>query len=88
MRKIFSSPQFEKKLVRFLQKNPEYEKKIKIVFKLLEKDIRHPTLKTHRLHGKLSFLFSCSIAYQYRLAFSSDSKFIYPHAIGSHDDVY
>ena len=88
MRKIFSSPQFEKKLIRFLQKNPEYDKKIKIVFRLLEKDIYHPTLKTHRLHGKLSFWFSCSITYQYRLAFSFDSKFIYPHTVGNHDDVY
>ena len=88
MRKIFSSPQFKKRLIKFLKRNSDLEQKVGSVFKILAKDPKHPTLQTHRLHGKLSQFFACTINYKYRLIFSYDSNFIYPHTIGSHDDVY
>jgi addiction module RelE/StbE family toxin len=88
MRKIVVSKQFQKKLILFLRRQPELENKISGVLKLLEKDLNHPLLKTHKLHGVLSKFFACSITYEYRLVFSFDDKFIFPHTIGSHDDVY
>ena len=88
MRKIVVSRQFEKKLILFLRKRPELETKFSSVLKVLEKDLNHPLLKTHKLHGTLSKFFACSITYEYRLVFSFNDKFIFPHTIGSHDDVY
>ena len=88
MRKIIISAQFDKIFSKFVSKNPELKEKLRAVFGLLEKDIKHPLLKTHKLHGGMSVLYACSVTYYYRLAFSYDNKYIYPHTIGSHDDIY
>jgi mRNA-degrading endonuclease YafQ of YafQ-DinJ toxin-antitoxin module len=63
MRKIVVSNQFEKKLLKFLSKNPDLKIKVASVFSLLEKDVNHLSLKTHKLRGGLSLLYSCSILY-------------------------
>lgn len=88
MRKIVSPPQFEKKLIKFLKKNPDLEIKISKIFSLLQKDVNHPLLKTHKLRGKYSLYFSSSITYEHRLIFVYDSDFVYLLTLGSHDDVY
>ena len=88
MRKIIISAQFHKKLVKFLSKNSELKIQIRKTFNILEKDINNPLLKTHKLHGQLSVFYACYITYQYRLVFSYDKKYIYPHTVGSHDEVY
>jgi len=88
MRKIDSSLSFDKKLIKFLKKNSDLEKKIKEVFNLLERDVHHSLLHTHRLSGRLSGYFGCTITYNYRLVFRFDNDYIYPRAIGTHDEVY
>ncbi len=88
MRRIVSSPQFDKKLIKFLKKNPDLDGKINSVFRTLEKDVRHPALKTHKLHGILNKFYACTITFQHRLVFDYDQDCVYPHTIGSHDDVY
>lgn len=88
MRTIHSSPAFERSLVKFFKRNPELFKKIEKVFALLEKDVHDPALDTHKLHGKLSQFYACKLSYDYRLVFIFDDKYIYPHSIGSHNEVY
>lgn len=88
MRQIVTSPQFENKLVKFLKKNPNLNNKITSVFRALAVDIKHPILKSHKLHGALSNFFACTLTYEYRLIFYFDQNFVYLHAIGSHNDVY
>lgn len=43
---------FEHKLKKRLQKNPHLRDKVKKQIQLLERDIRHPGLKVHKLQGK------------------------------------
>jgi mRNA-degrading endonuclease YafQ of YafQ-DinJ toxin-antitoxin module len=54
------------------------------------KDPFHPTLKTHKLSGKLKFLWSYSIEYDLRVIFyfeDNNKKAIFTD-IGTHDEVY
>jgi addiction module RelE/StbE family toxin len=87
-RVIFPTEAFERRLVRFLKQHRELAENIKDVFRLLEADIHHPNLKTHKLHGKMKSSYACSINYHYRIVFKFDQKYIYPDSIGDHDDVY
>ncbi len=88
MRKVAISEAFDRRLFRFLKQHPDLEEKIDQVFQLLESDLHAPSLKTHKLHGKMKDSYGCSINYQYRLVFEYDEKYIYPDSIGDHDDVY
>jgi mRNA-degrading endonuclease YafQ of YafQ-DinJ toxin-antitoxin module len=60
----------------------------------LGNDPFHPSLKSHKLTGKLDGLWSCSVAYDCRVnfAFKTDletsSDLIVLTDIGSHDEVY
>ena len=88
MRKIVLSPHCEKELIKLLRKNSELESRINKVFRILEANILDSSLKIHKLHGKFSMLYACSITHEYRLVFSYDKEFVYLHTIGSHDEVY
>lgn len=50
-------------------------------------DIFDSRLKTHKLHGKFSDLYSFSINYRYRIVFdyTNNGKDVRFHAIGTHD---
>ena len=80
-----------KKIVR---KNPQLKDRITEVLILLADDPFTPSLKSHRLGGKLAGLWSCSVAYDCRVIFSlfEDEEileiFILLVNIGSHDEVY
>lgn len=87
-RTLSISPRFRKKLEKFLKHNPDLERRVEYTLQLLQKDPFTPSLDTHRLHGILAKFFSCKITYHHRLVFSMDEAYIYPHAIGSHDEVY
>lgn len=65
---------------------PQYEKTLK----LLEINPNHPSLRLHKLHGKLSELYSVSINISYRISiyFLFDENKIIPVDIGTHDEVY
>ena len=75
-------------LNKVLHKNPALEKHILKTFSLLEEDVFHPALKTHKLHGKLSQSYSCSVNREYRILFEFDISVIYLISIGTHDEVY
>jgi mRNA interferase YafQ len=90
MRKIALSDAFLRKLKRFLKIHRDLDKEgvVDFVLEALGKDLSDPLLRTHKLHGKLSGLFACSITYRYRLVFSVKDNIIYPMSIGTHEDVY
>lgn len=52
----------------------------------------HPTLKTHKLKGKLEGRWACSIAYDSRIVFKivqfENAEAILLLTIGTHDEVY
>jgi mRNA-degrading endonuclease YafQ of YafQ-DinJ toxin-antitoxin module len=79
-----------KRAKKFIKKHPELTSQYEKTLKLLELNPNHPSLRIHKLHGKLSELYSVSINISYRISidfFIEDNKII-PVDIGSHDDVY
>ena len=81
---------YSKKLIKFLKKHKDITPKYKKVIRLLEADPFHPSLRLHKLSGKLDMLYSVSIDMQYRISieFYVENKNIIPIHIGTHDEVY
>lgn len=80
--KIYYSSKFAKEYKRLsLKIKLSAEKKEKI----FRRNPYHPSLKTHKLTGKLKGYFAFSIDYQYRIIFEFVSKdTIWFHSIGTH----
>lgn len=73
------------------RKHPELRDQLKDKMKLFESDPFHPSLKTHRLSGKLKGLWAISITYEERLTFEFVDKEMTKVLlidIGKHKDVY
>ena len=88
--KIVRTDEYFKKLKKFIKKHPEVlEKYIKAV-ELLENDPYHPSLRLHKLRGKLNIYYSVSITMKYRVVidFIIQNNEIIPIDIGTHDEVY
>jgi len=85
---------FKRSFKRLVKKNPQLQDRILAVLELLGNDPFHPSLKSHKLTGKLEGLWSCSVAYDCRIifAFKNDEEtgndLIVLTDIGSHDEVY
>ncbi|WP_306301638.1 type II toxin-antitoxin system RelE/ParE family toxin [Geminocystis herdmanii] len=74
-----------------LSKNiPELVKQYEKTLKLLELNPHHPSLRLHRLKGKLQDLYSVSINISYRICLHLiiTEKEIILVDIGSHNEVY
>ena len=78
-----------KKLIR---KNPQLRPQIEQTLRQLTEDPFHPSLRTHKLIGDLSDVWSCSVDYKYRILFEfvqdTDPENILLLNVGSHDEVY
>jgi len=79
-----------KRAEKFIKKHPELISQYKKTLKLLELNPNHPSLRLHKLNGKLAELYSVSINISYRISiyFLLEDNKIIPVDIGSHDDVY
>ena len=65
-----------------------FERYSKCIF-ILENDPFHPSLRLHKLKGKIIDFYSISINMEYRVIdFIIKDGEIIPIDIGSHDDVY
>ena len=78
------------KAKRFVKKHPELITQYEKTLKILENDPHHPSLRLHRLKGKLKDLHSISINISYRitLEFYLKDKEIVLVNVGHHDEVY
>ncbi|MAT58068.1 MAG: plasmid stabilization protein [Ignavibacteriae bacterium] len=87
---IVFTESYIKRAKKFFKKHhevlPQYEKTLK----LLEINPTHPSLRLHKLKGRLSELFSVSINISYRITiiFIIEKNKIIPVDIGKHDEVY
>ncbi|MHB1686527.1 MAG: type II toxin-antitoxin system RelE/ParE family toxin [Ignavibacteriaceae bacterium] len=90
MAEIIYTDSYLKRAKRFIKKHPELISQYGKTLKLLELNPNHPSLRLHKLHGKLSESYSVSINISYRISiyFLIDRDKIVPVDIGSHDDVY
>ncbi|MFK5881024.1 MAG: type II toxin-antitoxin system RelE/ParE family toxin [Sulfurospirillum sp.] len=88
--KIVRTDEYFKKLKKFIKKHPEVlDRYIKAV-EILENDPYHPSLRLHKLQGKLNVYYSVSITMKYRVVidFIIQNNEIIPIDIGTHDEVY
>jgi mRNA-degrading endonuclease YafQ of YafQ-DinJ toxin-antitoxin module len=81
---------FEKRAIRFLKQHPDVKQKYLKTLQLLELNPHHPSLRLHRLSGKLKNFHSVSIDMFYRitLEFEIHENMIILVDVGAHDDVY
>jgi len=81
--KIYYSSKFAKEYKRLSRKIKLTAEKREIIFR---KDPFNPSLKTHKLIGKLKEYYSFSVDYQYRIIFEFAGKStIWFHSIGTHE---
>lgn len=94
-RKLVVTKPFEKAYKKFTNNNTSLKKAIDVALLQLAEDAYHRNLKTHKLSGKLSFLFACSCGYDCRIIWKIEKDNDNPELeiilllnIGTHDEVY
>lgn len=90
MYRIVFTKSYDKKAGRFLKEYPDLKKQYVKTLELLEANPFHPSLRLHRLKGRLNKLHSVSINLAYRIVieFIIQDDMIIPIDIGSHEEVY
>lgn len=94
-RKVVLSKAFEKSYQKFTTKNILLKASISKAILKLKQDAYDPSLRTHKLSGKLAAYFACSCGYDCRIIFVIEKDITNPELenvllldIGTHDDVY
>ena len=94
MRELVWYSSFKRAFKQVTRKNPQLEDKIYDVLDMLRIDPFTPSLKTHKLRGKLEGSWACWVEYDCRIVFlietdqNSQSEVIILADIGTHDQVY
>ncbi len=90
MIKIIYSGPYIKKEKKFIKKHPDLVLQYEKTIELLEMNPYHPSLRMHKLTGKLNDLYSVYINITYRLSieFIIQEDKIIPVDIGTHEEVY
>ena len=90
MYKLVITESYKKRARKFFAKHPEILKQYEKILKILCLNPLHPSLRLHKLSGRLIGLSSVSINISYRLIihFILRDKQIIPIDIGSHDEAY
>lgn len=88
--KIIATESYLKKLKKFLKKHPDMFERYAKAIEILEANPYHPSLRLHKLQGRLYEFHSISINMEYRVIidFIIKENEIIPIDIGTHDDVY
>lgn len=90
MPNLIFTESYEKRAKKFLKKHPEIKSQYKKTLQLLEINPSHPSLRLHKLEGKLSELYSVSINISYRITLEfiiTEDKIILIN-VGTHNEVY
>jgi addiction module RelE/StbE family toxin len=88
--KLLISDEYKKKLTKFLKKHSNMLDRYSKCLFILEQDPYHPSLRIHKLKGRLAEFYSISINMEYRVIIDfiiKDDEIILVD-IGTHDDVY
>ncbi len=90
MYKIIYTESYIKRVAKFIKKHQNILKQYQKCLELLEINPNHPSLRLHKLQGKMNNLFSISINISYRiiLEFLIMENKIVLIDIGIHDGVY
>jgi len=94
-RKLVLSKAFEKSYQKFTSNNKALKTSIGKASLKLQQDAYDPSLRTHKLSGKLAAYLACSCGYDCRIIFTIEKDISDPDIenillldIGTHDDVY
>mgnify|MGYP001616803684 CR=1 FL=1 len=81
---------YTRRAENFMRRHPELKSQYEKALNLLALNPFHPSLRLHKLKGKLERLHSISINISYRITFEflMRKNTIIPVNIGSHDEVY
>ena len=94
MRTLMWSKTFVRAFKRTVKKYPALSKDIEKTLRLLTEDPFAIQLETHKLKGKLSGSWACSVGYDLRIIFdfvnseNKEEEDIFLMEIGTHDEVY
>jgi addiction module RelE/StbE family toxin len=88
--KILITDSYLKKLKKFLKKHPDIIQRYSKTIEILEVNPHHPSLRLHKLQGRLCEFYSISINIEYRVVmdFIIKDNEIIPIDVGTHDAVY
>jgi len=87
---IIYTESYIKRAAKFIKKHPDLTSQYQKTLELLEINPHHPSLRLHKLKGRLSELYSISINISYRISIDfifEDDKII-PVDVGNHDELY
>ena len=91
-RLLLPTAPFTRMARRLAKRNPNVSDDLSATLTLLAEDAFHPSLKTHKLKGKLAKSWACSAGYDLRIVFQlvyhEGSEAILLEAAGTHDEVY
>ncbi|NLG06357.1 MAG: type II toxin-antitoxin system mRNA interferase toxin, RelE/StbE family [Candidatus Pacebacteria bacterium] len=87
MIEISFSQNFYRKLKNIKRRNPELFKKINSQLLLFAENPRHPSLRHHKLKGKLQNSWSISVTKSFRLIYMVDEEY-YFFDLGFHSEIY
>ncbi len=88
--KLIYLESYNKKAAKFIKKHKDLKTQYEKTLKLLELDPYHPSLRLHKLQGKLEGIYSVSINITYRITIDfiiEDSEIILLD-VGHHDELY
>ena len=94
MRTLVISSSFKRAVKSLIRRTPAMERRLADRLKLLSADPFHPSLKTHKLKGKLSGVWASTVEYDCRIVFDfqnnpdTGEEEILLIDVGSHDEVY
>ena len=88
--KIIVTDSYKKRVIKFLKRHPDVLKRYAKTLEILEVNPHHPSLRLHKLQGKMGEYHSVSINLEYRVIidFIIKDNEIIPIDIGTHDEVY
>jgi len=84
--RLFTTNSFNKKYKKLIKRDISLEKGLIKTLRLIKKDIHHPSLRLHKLKGKIAY--SVSIDLSLRIILSIKDEIIILVDIGTHDEVY
>lgn len=91
-RTLLPSAPFLRDARRFTKKHPESAADLEAALTQLAADAHHPSLRTHKLKGKLAKSWACAAGYDLRIIFQfvrqQGEERILLEAVGTHDEVY
>ena len=68
--KLVANKSFKRAFQCLISKNPQLQSKVSEVLHLLEDNPFTPSLKSHKLTGRLEGYWSCSVSYDCRIIFT------------------